>query len=141
MAATSTRSTSTSFATVASYHEPSMSPRMSQGGELSGPAGRRRGVVRKEFRSRVRAAGEPFFSSFLMNYGHEPHHLAPNIVLQLSAFVTLCEGFLGIETLLDLWHRLFFFKQPLVTDKGTDEKWMTPCGSALVYHCSRSDFP
>ncbi|KAE8784298.1 wall-associated receptor kinase 3 [Hordeum vulgare] len=34
-----------------------------------------------------------YFARFLTHYGMQPHHLAANVVLQLSAFVTLCEGF------------------------------------------------
>ncbi|KAI4987530.1 hypothetical protein ZWY2020_020330 [Hordeum vulgare] len=44
-----------------------------------------------------------FFSNWLIFFGPQPHHLAPNAILQLSAFVVMCEGFLGIEPLLDLW--------------------------------------
>ncbi|KAE8793226.1 hypothetical protein D1007_32064 [Hordeum vulgare] len=36
-----------------------------------------------------------FFLRFLVHFGLQPHHLAPNVVLQLAAFVTLCEGFVG----------------------------------------------
>ncbi|KAE8789472.1 hypothetical protein D1007_36363 [Hordeum vulgare] len=45
----------------------------------------------------------PFFSDWLNFFGLQPHHLAPNAILQLSAFVILCEGFLGIEPRLGLW--------------------------------------
>ncbi|KAE8809621.1 hypothetical protein D1007_13787 [Hordeum vulgare] len=43
-----------------------------------------------------------FFSNWLTFFGLQPHHLAPNAILQLSSFVVLCEGFLGIEPRLDL---------------------------------------
>ncbi|KAE8802811.1 hypothetical protein D1007_21346 [Hordeum vulgare] len=43
-----------------------------------------------------------FFSNFLTFFGLQPHHLAPNAIVQLAAFVVLCEGFLGIEPRLDL---------------------------------------
>ncbi|KAE8813390.1 hypothetical protein D1007_09386 [Hordeum vulgare] len=42
-----------------------------------------------------------FFSNWLTFFGLHPHHLAPNAILQLSSFVILCEGFLGIEPRLD----------------------------------------
>ncbi|KAI4997466.1 hypothetical protein ZWY2020_052808 [Hordeum vulgare] len=51
-----------------------------------------------------------FFSNWLIFFGLQPHHLVPNAILQLSAFVVLCEGFLGIEPRLNLWQSLFFFK-------------------------------
>ncbi|KAE8814494.1 hypothetical protein D1007_08005 [Hordeum vulgare] len=43
-----------------------------------------------------------FFAHFLMYYHMQPLHLAHDTVLQLSAFVTLREAFLGIESRLDL---------------------------------------
>ncbi|KAE8783821.1 hypothetical protein D1007_42651 [Hordeum vulgare] len=39
----------------------------------------------------------PFFSEWLHFFGLQPHHLAWNAILQLPAFVVLCEGYLGIE--------------------------------------------
>ncbi|KAE8799687.1 hypothetical protein D1007_24935 [Hordeum vulgare] len=88
-----------------------------------------------------------FFSEWLHFFGLQPHHLAPNAILQLSAFVVLCEGFLGIEPRLDLWRSLFFFKQQSIAmEKAEVEKLagprpMTPCGAALVQHRSKSGFP
>ncbi|KAE8803231.1 hypothetical protein D1007_21007 [Hordeum vulgare] len=49
-----------------------------------------------------------FFSNWLVFFGLQPHHLAPDTILQLSSFVVLCEGFLGIKPRLDLWQSLFF---------------------------------
>jgi hypothetical protein len=44
------------------------------------------------------------------------HHLNPNIILHISIFVQLCEVFLGIEPLFDLFTYIFHLKaQP--TDK------------------------
>ncbi|KAE8808853.1 retrotransposon ty3-gypsy subclass [Hordeum vulgare] len=61
-----------------------------------------------------------FFSCFLTFFGLQPHHLAPNAILQLAAFVVLCDGFIGIEPRLDLWRKLFFLKhQSVTTDKST----------------------
>ncbi|KAE8799638.1 hypothetical protein D1007_25020 [Hordeum vulgare] len=37
----------------------------------------------------------PFFSEWLHFFGLKPHHLVPNAMFQLSAFVVLCEDFLG----------------------------------------------
>ncbi|KAE8788892.1 hypothetical protein D1007_37012 [Hordeum vulgare] len=88
-----------------------------------------------------------FFSNWLIFFGLQPHHLAPNAILQLSVFVILCEGFLGIEPRLDLWQRLFFFKQQSrKMDKAKLEKLarprpMMPCGATLVHHRSKSGFP
>lgn len=43
-----------------------------------------------------------FLCSFLEFYHLQPHHLTPNAVMLLSAFVTLCEGFLGVLPTLEL---------------------------------------
>ncbi|KAE8809740.1 hypothetical protein D1007_13632 [Hordeum vulgare] len=88
-----------------------------------------------------------FFARFLTFFGLQPHHLAPNAILQLASFVVLCEGFLWIEPRLDIWRKLFFFKQQSVTmDKAeaaklTGPKPMTPCGATLVHHRTSSGFP
>ncbi|KAE8817851.1 hypothetical protein D1007_04471 [Hordeum vulgare] len=88
-----------------------------------------------------------FFSEWLHFFGLQPHHLAPNAILQLSAFVVLCEGFLGIEPRLDLWRSLFFFEQQSIAmekaelEKLAGPRSMTPCGAALVQHRSKSGFP
>ncbi|KAE8812716.1 hypothetical protein D1007_10203 [Hordeum vulgare] len=80
-------------------------------------------------------------------FGLQPHHLAPSAILQLAAFVVLCEGFVGIEPRVDLWDSLFFFKQQSIDmEKSEVEKLkgprpMTPCGAALVHHRSKSGFP
>ncbi|KAE8809971.1 hypothetical protein D1007_13290 [Hordeum vulgare] len=88
-----------------------------------------------------------FFACFLTFFGLQPHHLVPNIILQLASFVVLCKGFLGIEICLDLWQKLFFFKQQSVKmDKAEAAKLkgprpMTPCGATLVPHRTTSGFP
>ncbi|KAE8774063.1 hypothetical protein D1007_53631 [Hordeum vulgare] len=88
-----------------------------------------------------------FFARFLTFFGLQPHHLAPNAILQLASFVVLCEGFLGIEPRLDLWQKLFFFKQQSVkmvkaaVAKLKGPRPMTPCGAALAHHQTSSGFP
>ncbi|KAE8791241.1 hypothetical protein D1007_34323 [Hordeum vulgare] len=82
-----------------------------------------------------------FFSRFLVHFGLQPHHFAANAILQLASFVTLCEGFLGIEPRLYLWHQLFFFKQQLVLGDALGTMKMTPCGASLVHHRTASGFP
>ncbi|KAE8786203.1 hypothetical protein D1007_39987 [Hordeum vulgare] len=88
-----------------------------------------------------------FFVEWLQFFGLQSHHLAPNAILQLDAFVVLCEGFVGIEPRVDLWRSLFFFKQQSIAmEKSEVEKLkgsrpMTPCRAALVHHRLMSDFP
>jgi hypothetical protein len=37
-----------------------------------------------------------FFHAYLEFFGLQPHHLGANVVMSLSAFVTFCEGYLGV---------------------------------------------
>ena len=66
------------------------------------------------FRSHLmRGLGLPasgFFLSFLEFHGLQPHHLTPNTVVLLSAFATLCEGFLGVLPTIELWGEFFSSK-------------------------------
>ncbi|KAE8778476.1 hypothetical protein D1007_48610 [Hordeum vulgare] len=88
-----------------------------------------------------------FFTEWLHFFGLQPHYLAPNAILQLAAFVVLCEGLGGIEPRVDLWRRLFFFKQQSIAmEKSEVEKLkgpcpMTLCGAVLVHHPLKSGFP
>ena len=69
---------------------------------------------RAVFRSHcLRGLGLPasgFFRAFLEFYGLQPHHLTPNTVVLLSAFVALCEGFLGVLPTIELWGEFFYSK-------------------------------
>ncbi|KAE8785328.1 hypothetical protein D1007_40982 [Hordeum vulgare] len=104
-------------------------------------------VFNKHFYTGFGLPASSFFSEWLHFFGLQRHHLAPNAILRLSAFVVLCEGFLGIEPRLDLWQSLFFFKQQSIEmEKAELEKLvgprpMTPCGAALVHHRSKSGVP
>jgi hypothetical protein len=51
-----------------------------------------------------------FFHGFLHEYGIQLQHLPPNVVLQLSGFVVVCEAFLGIEPNKDLFRWVFEVK-------------------------------
>ncbi|KAE8817706.1 hypothetical protein D1007_04818 [Hordeum vulgare] len=88
-----------------------------------------------------------FFARFLNFFGLQLYHLVPNAILQLASFIVLYEGFLGIEPRLDLWQKLFFFKQQsakmdkAAVPKLKDLRPMTPCGAALVHHHMSSGFP
>ena len=51
-----------------------------------------------------------FFYDFLEFFGLQPHHLGTGAIVQLSGFVTLCEGYLGVAPTIDLWARFFSLK-------------------------------
>ncbi|KAE8799202.1 hypothetical protein D1007_25489 [Hordeum vulgare] len=87
------------------------------------------------------------FSNFLIFFGLQLHHPVPNAILQLAAYVVMCEGFLGIDPRLDLWQKLFFFKQQSIkmdkaeVEKLTGPRLMTPCSATLVNHRTTCGFP
>ena len=48
-----------------------------------------------------------FLRGLLHYYKIELQHLNPNGIQHMEAFVTLCEGFLGISPHFDLWRHFF----------------------------------
>ena len=59
-----------------------------------------------------------FFRGFLHHYGLELQHLNPNGIQFLSAFVSLCEGYLGIEPHFDLWRHFYGIQIKHSSDAG-----------------------
>ena len=51
-----------------------------------------------------------FFRGLLYFYGIELVNLNPNSILQISAFIHLCEAFLGVHPYFTLFHHLFALK-------------------------------
>ncbi|KAE8817343.1 hypothetical protein D1007_05037 [Hordeum vulgare] len=104
-------------------------------------------VFEEHFYIGFRLLASKFFANFLTFFGLQPHHLAPNAILQFASFIVLCKGFLGIKSRLDLWQRLFFFKKQSIkmdkaeTEKLTGRRPMTPCDAALVHHRMTCGFP
>ena len=43
-----------------------------------------------------------FFRTFLEFFGPQPHHHGAGAIVQLSGFVTLCDGYLGVEPMINL---------------------------------------
>ena len=68
-----------------------------------------------------------FLRAFLEFYHLQPHHLTPNAVMLLSAFVSLCEGFLGLLPTLELWGEFFQSKLGTVV-AGVP----APCGAFIA---------
>jgi hypothetical protein len=52
----------------------------------------------------------PFVRGIFFYYGLDFHHLAPNSILHLTAFITACKAFLGVEPHFDLWLKTFSIK-------------------------------
>ena len=51
-----------------------------------------------------------FLRGLLHYYELELQHLNPNGIQHISAFITLCEGYLGIEPHFELWKYFFAVK-------------------------------
>ena len=77
-----------------------------------------------------------FFRLFMDTFDLQPHHLGPNSIIQLSSFVTLCEGYLGLLPTVDLWGKMFFLKQ-----QGATASAMSDCGAAVVTGRPNGPFP
>ena len=75
-----------------------------------------------------------FFHAFLDFYHLQPHHLTPNTMMLLSAFVTLCEGFLGVLPTIKLWGE--FFQSKLSTVVASVP---APCGAFIAIRRSATD--
>ena len=59
-------------------------------------------IFRSHFLRGFGLPGSSFFHSFLTFYKVQPHHLTPNTVVLLAAFLTLCDGYLGTLPTLEL---------------------------------------
>jgi hypothetical protein len=55
-----------------------------------------------------------FLRLLLQFYGLELHHLTPSRILHITAFITLCEAYMGIEPHFKLWK--YFFRTQLQSD-------------------------
>ena len=91
-------------------------------------------IFRSHFLRGLSLPASAFFRSFLEFYQLQPHHLTPNVVVLLSAFVTLCEGYLGVLPTLELWGEFFFSKL------GTQAAGMpAQCGAFIAVRRTGAD--
>ena len=81
--------------------------------------------------------GNLFFRQLLAFYKLRIHDLAPNSVLTLSNFVTLCEDYLQIKPDLDLWLELFYCNPQPETSGGP----LLQCGAVALQRRLHSVFP
>ena len=58
--------------------------------------------------------------------GLDFHDLAPNFVLNILAFIFVCEAFLHIKPHFGLWLKIFFMKPKIVSGRQAE------CGGAMV---------
>ena len=68
----------------------------------------------------------PFFHGLMFYYGLDFHDLAPNFILNILAFIVVCEAFLRIKPHFGLWLRIFCVKPKVVSGQQAE------CGGAMV---------
>ena len=68
----------------------------------------------------------PFVRGLMFSYGLDFHDLAPNFVLNISAFIIVCEAFLRIRTHFGLCLKTFNVKPKVVHSNQAE------CGGAMV---------
>ena len=67
----------------------------------------------------------PFVWGLMFYYGLDFHHLAPNFILNISAFIVVCEAFLRIQPHFRLWLKVFNVKLKWwrVSTRSAEEPW------------------
>ena len=68
----------------------------------------------------------PFVWGLMFYYGLDFHDLAPNFILNISAFIVVCEVFLRIQPHFGLWLKTFNVKPKVVGGRQAE------CGGAMV---------
>ena len=73
----------------------------------------------------------PFFRGLLHHYQMELQHLNPNGIQHITAFITMCEGYLGIQPHFELWR--YFFSISLVKKKERGQETLVPMGCTYIH--------
>ena len=68
----------------------------------------------------------PFVRGLIFYYGLDFHDLAPNFILNISAFIVVCEAFLRIQPHFGLWLKIFSVKPKVVGGRQAE------CGGTMV---------
>jgi len=113
-----------------------VSVRLPRGEQRTRPEGQECIVFLTHFEHGFGLPVSTFFRAFLEFFGLQPHHLGAGAIVQLSGFVTLSEGYRGVEPTLDLWARFFSLKQ-----QGPSAGEFAVCGAAVILKRSGADFP
>ena len=77
----------------------------------------------------------PFVRGLMFYYGLDFHDLAPNFILNISAFIIVCEAFLRIEPHFRLWLKVFKVKPKVVDGQHAE------CRGAMVSKLSHVSWP
>ena len=92
----------------------------------------------------------PFVRGLMFYYGLDFHDLAPNFILNISAFIVVCEAFLCIQPHFGLWLKTFSVKPKVVKGSQAECRGVrTPilshtdlaCNTSYHFAASRTVFP
>ena len=90
------------------------------------PEPQERVVFLSHFVCRLGFPLHPFVRGLMFYYGLDFHDLAPNFILNISAFIVVCEAFLRIKPHFGLWLKTFNVKPKVVVGQQAE------CGGAMV---------
>ena len=62
----------------------------------------------------------PFVRGLMFYYGQDFHDLAPNFILNISAFTVMCEAFLRIKPHFGMWLKTFNVKPKVVVGQQAE---------------------
>ena len=68
----------------------------------------------------------PFVRGLMFYYGLDFHDLTPNFILNILAFIVVCEAFIRIRPHFGLWLKTFNVKRKVVVGQQAE------CGGAMV---------
>ena len=77
----------------------------------------------------------PFVRELMFYYGLDFHDLDPNFILNISAFIIVCEALLRIPPHFSLWLKVFNMKPKVVDGQHAD------CGGAMVSKLTKVIWP
>jgi hypothetical protein len=83
------------------------------------------------YKRRFGVPSHQFLHSLLRSYDLELHHLTHSGILHMTAFVILCEAFIGIGPRLNLWSYFFRARLRQGSDLGA-----APLGNVDILVCS-----
>lgn len=63
----------------------------------------------------------PSFHGFLNFFGAQLHHLPPNAIVYLSAYVSLCKNFIGCQPHWALFKHIFICRSQTIKKSSPDE--------------------
>ena len=71
----------------------------------------------------------PFVRGLMFYYGLDFHDLAPNFILNISAFIVVCKAFLRIRPHFGLWLKTFNVKPKVVAGnkQSAEAPWWAKC--------------